>query len=252
MIPLRQIKFCMKKLTVLIAIVLMALPFSSCTQNTGSSDVVPAKVELKTQLDSVSYAMGVSVGSQIHGIGVDEWNYEAFMKAFHDAMTDEALLIQPQQIGQILDPFFMRLQQKQMEDMQGNAQENLEKGREFLEKNKNKKGVKVTESGLQYEVMTMGDGPKPKATDRVKVHYHGTLTDGTVFESTVEAGIPVDFGLNQVIPGWTEGVQLMPVGSKFRFFIPSELAYGANPRSGGPIGPNMALIFEIELLEIME
>lgn len=121
-------------------------------------------------------------------------------------------------------------------------------GEEFLEANKTKEGVKVTESGLQYEVIKMGKGKKPAATDRVKVHYHGTLTDGTVFDSSVERGEPTSFGLNQVIAGWTEGLQLMPVGSKFRFYIPSELGYGE--RQAGSIPPYSVLIFEVELLSI--
>jgi len=123
-----------------------------------------------------------------------------------------------------------------------------EQGEKFLEENKLREGVIVTESGLQYEVLKMGKGKKPAATDRVKVHYHGTLTDGTVFDSSVERGEPIVFGLNQVIPGWTEGVQLMPVGSKFRFYIPQELGYGE--RAAGSIPPYSTLIFEVELLDI--
>lgn len=123
-----------------------------------------------------------------------------------------------------------------------------QEGEEFLAANATKDGVIVTESGLQYEVIKMGKGPKPSATDRVRVHYHGTLIDGTVFDSSVERGEPITFGLNQVIAGWTEGVQLMPVGSKFRFYIPQELGYGA--REAGSIPPYSTLIFEVELLGI--
>ena len=127
----------------------------------------------------------------------------------------------------------------------GNVKED---GERFLEENKAKEGVICTESGLQYEVIKMGRGKKPAATDRVKVHYHGTLIDGTVFDSSVERGEPITFGLNQVIPGWTEGVQLMPIGSKFRFYIPQELGYGSQP--AGSIPPYSTLIFEVELLDI--
>jgi FKBP-type peptidyl-prolyl cis-trans isomerase len=123
-------------------------------------------------------------------------------------------------------------------------------GERFLAANQLKEGVQVTESGLQYEVLTMGSGPKPQATDRVKVHYHGTLIDGTVFDSSVERGEPAEFGLNQVIKGWTEGLQLMPVGSKFRFYIPQELGYGE--RATGSIPPYSTLIFDVELLEILK
>ena len=123
-----------------------------------------------------------------------------------------------------------------------------EEGEKFLAENALKEGIQVTESGLQYEVLKMGRGKKPAATDRVKVHYHGTLIDGTVFDSSVERGEPTSFGLNQVIAGWTEGLQLMPVGSKFRFYIPQELGYGS--RNAGSIPPYSTLIFEVELLGI--
>lgn len=131
------------------------------------------------------------------------------------------------------------------------GEENMQKGIEFLEKNKSEEGVEVTDSGLQYKVLTQGSGAEhPKATDKVKVHYHGTLIDGKVFDSSVDRGEPISFGLNQVISGWTEGLQLMVVGEKRRLFIPSELAYGN--RATGPIGPNSALIFDVELLGINE
>ena len=123
-----------------------------------------------------------------------------------------------------------------------------EQGEQFLAENALRDGVTVTESGLQYEVIKMGKGPKPAADAKVKVHYHGTLIDGTVFDSSVDRGEPITFGLNQVIKGWTEGVQLMPVGSKFRFYIPQELGYGA--QSAGKIPPYSTLIFDVELLEI--
>lgn len=122
-------------------------------------------------------------------------------------------------------------------------------GIEFLEKNKKRKEVKTTESGLQYEILKEGNGPKPSVSSVVKVHYTGTLIDGTKFDSSVDRGEPIEFSLNQVIAGWTEGLQLMPIGSKFKFYIPSELAYGDNPRPGGPIKPGSTLIFDVELLD---
>jgi FKBP-type peptidyl-prolyl cis-trans isomerase len=130
------------------------------------------------------------------------------------------------------------------------SQKYLEEGEKFLAKNKERSEVKTTESGLQYEVLKEGTGPKPVATDEVTVHYHGTLIDGTVFDSSVDRGEPATFPLNRVISGWTEGLQLMSVGSKYKFYIPSNLAYGQRPRPGGPIKPNMALIFEVELISI--
>lgn len=129
------------------------------------------------------------------------------------------------------------------------ATENLKAGEDFLEKNNKKEGVKTTPSGLQYEVLTEGTGPKPKATDKVKCHYHGTLTDGTIFDSSVQRGQPATFPLNMVIKGWTEALQLMSVGSKYRLFLHPDLAYG-DRQTGAVIGPNSTLIFDVELLGI--
>jgi FKBP-type peptidyl-prolyl cis-trans isomerase len=239
----------MKKITILLAVVL-GFAFSSCNKDAGSSLTSSKKISLDTEIDSVSYALGSNVGSQMNSMGVKEFNYDAFVKAFADALEGNELLMDAMAGGQLLNTYFGALQQKQMEEMQASAGTNLKEGQEFLEQNKSKEGVQVTASGLQYKVEKMGDGPKPSASDDVRVHYHGTLLDGTVFDSSVDRGEPTQFGLNQVIPGWTEGLQLMPVGSKFTFYVPSELGYGANPR-GGPIGPNMVLIFEVELLAIL-
>jgi len=137
-----------------------------------------------------------------------------------------------------------------VEERERAAQEILKEGQRFLDENAKKEGVIVDESGVQYKILKLGNGPKPTATDVVKVHYHGTKIDGTVFDSSVNRGEPAEFPLNRVIKGWTIGVALMNVGSKYIFYIPSELAYGANPRQGGPIKPNEMLIFEVELLEI--
>ena len=148
----------------------------------------------------------------------------------------------PDQVNQILNEFFEGMQKK----AEGN---NSELGKAFLADNKNKPGVTETASGLQYQVITEGTGPKPTAKNQVKVHYTGTLIDGTVFDSSVSRGEPATFGVTQVISGWVEGLQLMPKGSKYKFFIPSNLAYGAQG-AGKAIGPNATLIFEVELLDI--
>ncbi|MDB4121425.1 FKBP-type peptidyl-prolyl cis-trans isomerase, partial [bacterium] len=132
------------------------------------------------------------------------------------------------------------------------AAENKEAGEKFLAENKTKEGVQTTASGLQYSVLKEGTGEKPTTASKVKVHYHGTLIDGTVFDSSVDKGEPAEFGVTQVIKGWTEGLQLMNVGAKYKFFVPSSLAYGANPRPGGVIKPNATLIFDVELLEIVK
>jgi FKBP-type peptidyl-prolyl cis-trans isomerase len=144
---------------------------------------------------------------------------------------------------QIIQNYFMKKQQLE----EGNVKES---GMQFLEENKNKEGIQVTETGLQYTVIFEGDGKQPSETSNVTVHYHGTTPEGEVFDSSVERGEPATFGLNQVIKGWTEGVQLMKEGAKYKFFIPQELAYGANPRPGGPIKPYMPLVFEIELISV--
>lgn len=239
----------MKKVTILLVAVL-GFAFSSCNKDAGSSLTGSKKISLDTEIDSVSYALGTNVGSQMNSMGVKDFNYDVFVQAFADALEGNDLLIDAMNGGQLLNAYFGTLQQKQMDAMQAGAGDNLKEGQDFLEKNKSEKGIQVTATGLQYKVEKMGDGAKPSATDRVKVHYHGTLLDGTIFDSSVDRGTPYETGLNQVIKGWTEGLQLMPVGSKFRFFVPSELAYGANPRPG-VIKANMVLIFDVEMIEIL-
>jgi FKBP-type peptidyl-prolyl cis-trans isomerase len=164
--------------------------------------------------------------------------------AFSAASKGEEGVMTTEEADQIIRRYFEAAGEKE-------GQLNLEAGNAFLEENKGREGVKTTASGLQYEVITEGTGPIPSAEDRVRVHYHGTLIDGTVFDSSVERGEPAVFGVGQVIPGWTEALQLMPVGSKWKIYVPSELAYGERG-AGADIGPNTTLIFEVELLEIVE
>src|SRR5690606_5329496 len=147
--------------------------------------------------------------------------------------------------------FAQRLQTKRAAEMQAAAEANKAEGEAFLAANKGKPGVSATDSGLQYQVIEAGDGPKPAATDTVKVHYTGTLLDGTKFDSSVDRGEPAQFALNAVIPGWTEALQLMPVGAKYKLWIPSELGYG-DRGTPGPIGPNQTLVFDVELIEIVQ
>ena len=175
----------------------------------------------------------------------DSINQEIFLSAFIAAVNGEEILMDLQTASAY---FMSEVERIRTANIAKAYADNKVAGENFLEANKAVAGVQVTESGLQYKVEKMGKGKKPSATDRVKVHYHGTLIDGTVFDSSVERGEPIVFGLNQVIPGWTEGVQLMPVGSKFTFYIPQQLAYG--DRETGTIKPYSALIFEVELLGI--
>ena len=206
-----------------------------------------SKPALKTALDSVSYALGMQVGSELRANLQNVPGGPLKMDLFVEAMSKELkadtanLLIERSKLMEIIQTYMMRAEEERAQKTE--IENNL-----FFENNKKNKNVITTSSGLQYEILRMGTGPNPKATDKVKVHYHGTLIDGTVFDSSVERGEPIEFELDKVIPGWTEGVQLMPVGSKFRFFIPPFLAYG--PRAMGNIKPNSVLIFDVELLDI--
>lgn len=182
------------------------------------------------------------MASNLMNSGLKEIDVDSFVKAFTEIMNNTTPSMSPEEANQILQDYF----RKSQDDM---LTKNLEAGKAFLAENSKKEGITTLLSGLQYEVITEGNGPKPSATDQVKCHYHGTLIDGTVFDSSVQRGQPAVFGVNQVIKGWVEALQLMPVGSKWRLFIPSDLAYGEQG-AGGSIEPNTALIFEVELLGI--
>jgi len=211
--------------------------------------------KLTNQIDSVSYALGVNIGHDLAKNlerlpGDSKINQDVFLEGLAAELKSNETLIAADSAITILQKFFTTVQEKAMEEEK--AKNTLE-GKEYMEANGKREGVVTTESGLQYEVITEGKGPKPTAEDIIKCHYHGTLIDGTVFDSSVERGEPAEFPLNAVIKGWTEGVQLMSVGSKYRFVIPSDLAYGEYGMGGrGPIGPNQTLIFEVELLDIVK
>ena len=203
----------------------------------------PAPVVLKTTEDSLSYAIGSSVAAFYKQQGITTVNTTLVSKAINDALKNKQPLLNEQQCNSVI----VGVIQKERSSKSAVARA---EGEKFLAENKTKPGVVTLPDGLQYLVMKMGDGPKPALTDRVKCHYHGTLTDGTVFESSVQRGQPVDFAVNGVIPGWTEALQMMPVGSKWKLFIPSNLAYG--DQGQGQIKPGSTLIFEVELLEILK
>lgn len=197
---------------------------------------------MDNQLDKASYAIGMNIAENLKQQGIDEINPEMMAQALADSMSGMPKM-GAEEAGQTLQQYFEEKQKAKFSA-------NLEKGEKFLAGNKLKPEVNTTESGLQYEVLNEGSGSKPGPTSQVSVHYHGTLIDGTVFDSSVERGQPATFGVNQVIKGWTEALQLMPEGSKYRLYIPQDLAYGANPHPGGAIQPYDALVFDVELLSV--
>jgi FKBP-type peptidyl-prolyl cis-trans isomerase FklB len=197
-----------------------------------------ANVNMKTQVDSVSYGIGVAIGENLKRDKLDSINVDIMAKGIRDVLRGDSTAITQEQANQIISTYLEGMKAQQAVASQATA-------RKFLEDNKKKQGVTETPSGLQYEIITMGTGSKPLATDTVVTHYHGTLTNGEIFDSSVQRGEPVSFPVNQVIPGWTEALQMMPVGSKWKLVIPSNLAYGEQG-AGGVIGPNETLIFEVE------
>ncbi|MBF0261845.1 MAG: FKBP-type peptidyl-prolyl cis-trans isomerase [Magnetococcales bacterium] len=203
----------------------------------------------KSSKERYSYAVGLQIGEQVKQI-TNALDMSAFMSGMKDTLDGKPPRLTPEQVEKAKAEFRDIVRKEVEQKQQSAASQNAKLGSDYLATNAKKKGVTTTASGLQYEVLKEASGPKPKATDQVKVHYHGTLLDGTVFDSSVARKEPVTFPLNRVIPGWTEGVQLMPAGSKYRFVIPSKLAYGAQ---GAPpkIEPESTLIFEVELLEIV-
>lgn len=237
----------------LVAILTVGLTFSAYAQKPAKNKAAQgtAKVELKSFQDSVAYAIGLNIGGNLLK---DELflNLDIIKAGLEDAVNQNTQLLTKEQIEQVFQTFSMQMQEKQMKQQEEKGAKNSEAGKKFLDENKKRPEVKVTPSGLQYEVLRDGTGAKPNAESKVRVHYVGTLINGTKFDSSVDRGEPISFPLNGVIPGWTEGVQLMPVGSKFKFYIPSELAYGERGAPGGAIGPNETLIFEVELLGIEE
>lgn len=194
-------------------------------------------------MDKLSYALGLSMGNNFKSSGIQSLDIDDFangVKAIYENIKPK---MSYDEAKQIINEFFTRMQQEMTE-------KNREIGEKFLVENKKRAGVITLPSGLQYEVITEGKGAKPKATDRVKCHYEGQLINGQVFDSSVKRGEPAVFGVNQVIPGWVEALQLMPVGSKWKLYIPSDLAYGEKG-AGEAIAPNSTLIFEVELLDIV-
>lgn len=194
-------------------------------------------------MDKISYALGLSIGNNFLSSGIKKIDIKVFAKALEDVLNDNQPSMSYDEAKGVINDYFTNLQAEKLDI-------NQKAGQEFLEINKKRQGVVTLPSGLQYEIITKGEGKLPAATDQVKCHYHGTLIDGTVFDSSVQRGTPATFGVNQVIQGWVEALQLMPVGSKWKLFIPADLAYG-KAGAGQSIEPNSALVFEVEVLDIV-
>jgi FKBP-type peptidyl-prolyl cis-trans isomerase FklB len=195
-------------------------------------------------MDKVSYALGLSIGNNFQNSGMKNIQVEDFIKGMTDVLGNKEPDISYEEAKEVINDYFVKLQGEKLEL-------NKKAGEEFLQINKKKAGVTELPSGLQYEVLKKGSGARPKASDKVKCHYHGTLINGTVFDSSVQRGEPAVFGVSQVIPGWVEALQLMETGAKWRLFIPSDLAYGERG-AGESIEPNSTLIFDVELLDIVK
>jgi FKBP-type peptidyl-prolyl cis-trans isomerase len=219
-----------------LSVMLLSAACSSSQRTANTQDM-----QITTEKDSISYALGVIMAKNVRMEDV-ELDESIFAAGFKASLTGDSLAMPVEECDRTLQNFMMAQAERK-------SSANKEEGEAFLVENANRSEVTVTESGLQYEVLTEGSGEKPLATDKVTVHYTGKLLNGEIFDSSVERGQPATFGLNQVIRGWTEGVQLMNVGSKYRFYIPSELAYG-DRGAGEMIGPGSTLIFDVELLEI--
>lgn len=194
-------------------------------------------------MDKFSYAIGLGIGQNLLSMGAKGLSVEDFAQAISDVLEGNSTAISHQEAREIVNTYFAELEAKMSEA-------NIEQGKAFLEENAKKEGVNTLPSGLQYEVITEGTGKQPKATDQVRCHYEGTLIDGTLFDSSIKRGQPAVFGVNQVIHGWVEALQLMTEGAKWRLYIPSELGYGAQG-AGEMIPPHSTLIFDVELIEVL-
>lgn len=200
-------------------------------------------LEEVARMNKLSYALGLGIGQQIKSMDIEDFSVEDFAQSIRDCVEGKETQMTSKEAQILLNTYFAEKEQKQ-------AQVAMAEGKAFLENNGKKEGVVTTQSGLQYEVLTEGTGKSPKASDTVRCHYEGRLLDGTIFDSSYQRNQPADFGLNQVIAGWTEGVQLMKEGAKYRFYIPYNLAYGEQG-AGGSIPPYATLIFDVELVKVL-
>ena len=233
----------MKRFNILLAISLLGFAtFGQAKKKPVAKPTASTQPQLKTPLDSMSYAIGCSIAQFYNQQGISNFNSALVSKGISDATKGKALLNE-EQLNMSITNYLQKMKAEK-------AAGNKKVGQEFLAENKKKAGIVELPSGLQYQIIKEGTGTKPRLTDTVKCHYHGMLIDGTVFDSSVDRGQPIDFPVNGVIKGWVEALQLMPVGSKWKLFIPSDLAYGDN-QAGPKILPGSTLIFDVELLDIV-
>lgn len=237
----------MKQLFVILVSVFLVLMVGCQPGNSG--DTGDKKVTLDSEMSKVSYSIGNDMGKRMRNLK-DDIDLSILFQGFRDGIGgDDKAQMEATDMQKTLQEFSQKFRQRAQEEKKALAEKNKTEGEAFLKENATKEGVSATESGLQYKVLKEGTGATPKATDTVEVHYRGTLLDGTEFDSSYKTGTPMKFALHRVIPAWTEGVQLMKVGSKYMFFVPSNLGYGE--RGSRAIGPNAMLTFEIELLRIV-
>jgi len=239
----------MKKVRILALVFTSFAIISSCGQ--AQKNKKGKEVKLETEQQKLSYAIGKDVATNLKTAEL-EIDLEAFSRAMEDVLKGQPLLLTDQEANKVIQDYQTRKMQEMQQASEAEAVKFRAEGDQFLTNNRSKEGVKETASGLQYLVIKEGSGPKPTATSQVKVHYKGTLLDGTTFDSSYDRGEPATFGLNQVIKGWTEGLQLMSKGAKYMLYIPADLAYGNQAPPGSPIKAGMTLIFEVELLEIIK
>lgn len=251
------------KLTLALAIASCTLTLAACKQadnEAGKGEAKTAKADaspLATEKEKVSYMIGMDIGRSLKPMK-DEVDLPTLEHAIDDVIKDKKPLLDDQQLAEVMKNFSQKMQAKkqaemakQQAEMKEQGAKNAKAGADFLAENGKKPGVVTTKSGLEYQVITQGKGPKPKATDTVSVQYVGKLLDGTEFDSSYKHNEPAQFEVDQVVPGWTEALQLMPVGSKYKLWIPASLAYGEQGTPGGPIPPNSTLVFEVELVKIV-
>lgn len=250
-----------RRAAIALAVAAMAVSISACNPPTDKAadkkaeesqgEAGPKIAGLPTEKDRVSYMIGLQMAKSLEQVK-DEVDVDVITKAIKTSLAGQKTLMDDKQAQQVAEAFGQKMARKMAEKAEADAKKNLDEGQKFLAENAKKPDVKTTPSGLQYQIVSEGTGPKPKDTDVVRVHYRGTLLDGKTFDSSYDRGEPATFPLTGVIPGWREGIALMPVGSKFKLWIPASLGYGESGTQGGPIGPNATLVFDVELLEIVK